>query len=350
MLFINRVRPIARLVQQFVRRFPWNLRSLLLVPRERNPKGLALCLSAMCRLPDQERSKCDAEELVRYLLKDRSPGRDLHCWGYNFRWESRLFSLERYEPNAVCTVFAGEALLDAWEKFGWDHCRDAAESAARYLRTNLNVIKTDHGSCFSYTELDKGITHNVNLMICAFLYRAAQVLKQADLSDGVEEFVRFALYSQYEDGSWRYGEEKGHNWIDGIHQGFCLLSLRQTAEFAPALKAVIEKALDKGFGYYLDSLITPQGWVRYYSHNLYPLDIHNFATAIIVLSRLKNRNPRTPEILTKLVSECLRLFWLENRGRFAYQIRRLAGRVRTPCIRWGQSWMLLALAEYLCEK
>jgi len=71
---------------QALKRSPVNLRPLLLVPKTQNPKGLALCVSALLKL--------DAEEelpraLGERLAELRSPGIDYWCWGYSFPWQTR---------------------------------------------------------------------------------------------------------------------------------------------------------------------------------------------------------------------------------------------------------------------
>src|SRR5439155_11605771 len=87
--------PVARLVlSTLCRRSPLNLRPLLGVERGHNPKGIALCLSALVRYarispgPDVARL---LEELKRLLRSLKSTGYSGACWGYNFDWQSRIF-------------------------------------------------------------------------------------------------------------------------------------------------------------------------------------------------------------------------------------------------------------------
>src|SRR5687767_8883497 len=98
---------------QFLKRCPINLRPLLLVAREQNPKGIAVFLSALVRLVRTgEVESALAKSLASRLLELRSPGQPHFCWGYNFAWQTRTYLVPRGTPNIICTTFAGNALLD----------------------------------------------------------------------------------------------------------------------------------------------------------------------------------------------------------------------------------------------
>lgn len=345
-LRLDRIRPFARAFQQVIKRLPINLRPLFIVPRGRNPKGLALCLSALCSAHEIAERSDEASRLVDMLLELRSPGWLMPCWGYNFRWESRLFSLPPYSPNAVSTVFCGEAMLDAWERFEWEPCREAAEGAADFLKNNLNISENKAGRCFSYTTLDHSITHNVNLFVSAYLQRAAVVLKRQELADGLERHVSLTLSAQREDGAWPYGEDRGNEWVDGIHQGFNLIALHSISQYTPNPPANLHAAISNGFRYYLDYLFTLDGLPKYYDDRLYPLDIHNVAVAIVTLHKLRELDDRAEKCLNVALAFARDNLWMERKGLFAYQRRRFYT-VRIPFMRWGQCWMLYALARLL---
>src|SRR6185503_14269585 len=109
---------------QGMKRSPWNLRGLLGVPRERNPKGIALCVSALAQLarskkaPAQPSAEEEARRLLGWLAEHRAPGYSSFCWGYNFDWQSRSFFAPRNTPNVMCCISVASALPDAYEQFG----------------------------------------------------------------------------------------------------------------------------------------------------------------------------------------------------------------------------------------
>ena len=109
---------IPRLVFiQFMKRFPINLRPIILVPKEQNPKGIALFTSSLIRLSDM--GLIDGLDLIdaiiKKLIKLKSTNQENYCWGYNFDWQSKGFFLPKFSPNILCKTFAGNAFLDAYE-------------------------------------------------------------------------------------------------------------------------------------------------------------------------------------------------------------------------------------------
>ena len=70
-----------------MRRFPVNLRPLLLVSKEHNPKGLGLFLGGYARLYKLDQGQGYLEKirhLIHLLSSLRSEGYSGNCWGYNF--------------------------------------------------------------------------------------------------------------------------------------------------------------------------------------------------------------------------------------------------------------------------
>src|SRR6476620_9389719 len=88
----------ARLMlTQLLKRSPFNLRPLLLVPRSQNPKGIALFISALLRLARLQLMPLDIpRSLVSSLFELRSPGTAQWCWGYPFPWQSRAALFPRW--------------------------------------------------------------------------------------------------------------------------------------------------------------------------------------------------------------------------------------------------------------
>ena len=111
---------ICRLIFiQAMKRSPINFRPIFLVPKEENPKGLAVFCSALLILSKTGFSKNDDTilHLLKRLIALKSKDTPYFCWGYNFDWQSRAFFLPKFVPNIICTTFAGNALLDAYDKF-----------------------------------------------------------------------------------------------------------------------------------------------------------------------------------------------------------------------------------------
>src|SRR5215204_5258271 len=71
---------------QVVKRSPLDVRGLVRVPAERNPKGMALFALAQFGHHQQE-----ARESIEALLAMKLDGYSGAAWGYNFDWQSRNF-------------------------------------------------------------------------------------------------------------------------------------------------------------------------------------------------------------------------------------------------------------------
>src|SRR3990170_4534027 len=78
-------------VTQIMKRLPINLRPLLLISKEQNPKAIALFLMALIKL---SRLGLLGEDdfvgiMVKQLVNLRSQNTPYWCWGYSFPWQGR---------------------------------------------------------------------------------------------------------------------------------------------------------------------------------------------------------------------------------------------------------------------
>jgi len=153
-----------------------NLRPLLLVPRQHNPKGLGLFLGGyakLYRLDPRPAYLRKIHHLLDLLADLCSEGYAGSCWGYNFDWQSRAFFISKYTPTVVNSAFIGHALLDAWEAVGEQRAFDIAVSIKDFLLQDLYRTTEGETFCFSYTPIDHTAVHNANLpgallLICPY--------------------------------------------------------------------------------------------------------------------------------------------------------------------------------------
>ena len=117
-----RTNRLARLawIQGF-KRSPINLRPLLGVQKEYNPKALGLFLTSYCAFYRKE-EKAEYLEKIRFfidrVLEVSTPGWSGNCWGYNFDWQARAFFQPKFTPTVVASSFIANGLLDAYEILG----------------------------------------------------------------------------------------------------------------------------------------------------------------------------------------------------------------------------------------
>jgi hypothetical protein len=336
---------LARLAfTQFMKRFPVNLRRPLLVPKQQNPKGLALFISALVKL--HRLGLSDSEEvkpIVGRLLELRSAGWDRYCWGYNFSWQTRSYLVPRGAPNIICTTFAGNALLDAYDAFGNDVYLESASSAGHFLLESLHRSDGHVGSCFAYTPLDKSRIHNANLLGAAFLARLHSFNNSREFLDQALSSARFSIAFQKEDGSWPYGENARQQWIDSFHTGYNLVALRAIEPVAAELD--IQSSLRKGLEFFQRHFITPEGVVKYYHNATYPIDLHAVAYAIVTLVEFKDLADKDLRAARRICQWALHNM-RSDAGYFYFQ-KWPVGTNKIPYMRWCQAWMLLAMATLM---
>lgn len=337
---------MARLIlTQIVKRFPLNLRPLLLVQKTLNPKGIALLLSSNVKLSEIGVLKDNQEMrvLADTLLALRSPGGRYSCWGYNFDWQTRNELVPARSPNIVCSTFAANALLDASEQAPDSSWLEAVVSAAEFILDVLYWREGKSVSCISYTPLWRSEIHNANLLGAAFLCRTGRTSGQAKFLQPALNAARYSVSKQRADGSWPYGEGLHQEWIDNFHTGFNLVALKRIGEYAQT--AEFDSAISRGFHFYRTHFFREDGAPKYYHDSRYPLDIHGVAQAIITLVEFKHFEEDNIALAHLVLKWSLENMW-NGRGYFYFQ-KHPHYTVRTPFIRWSQAWMLLALSTFL---
>lgn len=340
-----RSRTFRLVVTQAMKRSPVNLRPLLLVPKGENPKACALFCSSLIRLFDcglvQDESIVRAQ--LQRLLELRSPGHSHYCWGYNFDWQSRGFFLPKFVPNIICTSFGGNALLDAYKRYGERRFLEAAASAGEFLITGLNISEEDAGICFSYTPMDRGQVHNANLLGAAFLGRLSSFTDRTEFRELAQRAARFSLDKQRADGSWPYGEDRSQKWVDNFHTGYNLVALWRLADVLNDTR--VNEAVERGFRFYIDHFFTANGVPKYYDNRVWPIDIHSAAQSIVSLSELAALDMNAEALADKVCGWVLRNMRHKG-GPFFYQKTRLL-KNRICYMRWSQAWMLYAMSIFL---
>jgi len=365
--FLVKNRLARTILIQAVKRSPINLRPLLGIKKEINPKGIALAARAIILLARHYRRELPSEILpleefepmpsssiaaglqsdFRFLISTlaslRSSDYKEVCWGYNFDWQSRAFFAPRGTPNVVCTVFAAHAFLDWHDLTGSASGLDIAVSSCRFLLDHLNRASDGDSFCFSYTPLDRSRVHNVNLLAAELLARVYEKTGDSELFDAASRSTHYTIERQREDGSWPYGEARSQSWIDGFHTGYVLVSLLRLIEILGRPKW--RENLDSGYEFYRERFFLADGTPGYYHDNLYPIDAHSAAQAVITFLEMNRIRPKAGELAMRAVDWAIKNMQ-DGAGHFYFQLNRLY-KIKTPHMRWSQTWMLYALSLYL---
>jgi hypothetical protein len=333
----------ARLAMiQAVKRSPWNLRTLLRVPSGRNPKGIALCISALVcqsRL-DSEEVRSEIQQLSTWLLSNRTENYSGDCWGYNFAWQSRSFFAPRGLPNAICTIFAARAFVDIFDRWQDQKSLEVARKAAEFLLAYLKVEK-DGELHFRYIPTADSEVHNVNLLAAALVASIAKRTGDTALFETAHRAIAFSVRRQRPDGSWPYGESGNQQWIDNYHTGFNLVALLEYRRSSG--DDSFEEPMAHGYRFWDSHFLSDDGAPKFYASKKYPIDIHCVAQSILTYVEFMNVDPGATQ-------KCLEVYWWARThlwspdGYFYFQ-RHSGYTTKISYIRWAQSWMFLALSR-----
>ncbi len=334
---------------QLFKRSPVNLRPLAGVGKTYNAKAMALFLASYLRKFQAGGQACHLERaryFAEWLREHVEPGYRGACWGYPFDWPNRSFYAPAGTPTLVNTAFAGLALLEAWQVGHWrlspGLALETARSACDFLLGDLNRIQTQRDQvCFSYTPLDRRPVHNANLLAAWLLAEVHRRTGEPELARAALAAARYSARKQRPEGWWPYGEAPGDGWVDNFHTGFVLVALRRVA--AALETDEFAGVLGRGYRYFKQRLIAPDGAPKYYPDRLHPVDAHAAAQTILTLLEFAQADREA-----RAQAERVALWTIEHmqepEGYFDYQIGRW-GRIRIPYMRWSQAWMQRALTE-----
>ena len=332
---------------QFFRRSPINLRKLTLVPKEYNPKALALFISGLLNLYKYYRDKSyleQASKLYNQLLDLKAKDYEDLSWGYNFDWQAIAFYVPKFKPNMVCSIFGGHTLLDLFEVTRSNYYLDEAQQVSQFILNHLKLVEAPDKLCFAYIPGEPAIIHNVNMLGAAYLSRLHNLAGLDNYQSLAEKSIRFSVGHQREDGAWSYGNQNHHVWIDNFHTGYNLVSIHHYQQNCNNFQ--FEDALIKGLDFHLKNHFTKKLLPKYSDRDVFPLDVHCFAQALITFIILKEYIPQYEYKIKLMLNNVLNLLWDKKHCYFWYKKSRLF-KSKIPYIRWSQAWMFYALTYLL---
>jgi hypothetical protein len=340
-----RSRLVRLVATQGLKRLPINIRPLLLIPRNQNPKALGIFLKAALRLSSA--GTIEEDGVTAYLIKRirelRTEEGNYSGWGYSFPWQTRTILVARGAPNLVCTVFIADALLDAYDALDSRECLEMTRMAVEYISNELFWSdEKSAGFCYPRPGLKEHI-YNADLLGAALLARMAQVSGDKKYLEQAMAVARYATSCQNEDGSWYYGERPESRWIDNFHTGYNLMALKGLKKYAKTDE--FDVVIRKGFDFYCQHFFRKDGAPKYFHNRVYPIDSHCLAQSIITLEALKGLNTGAHEVALAALGWGLKNMW-SSQGYFYYQKNHFYTN-RILYMRWTEAWMLLALSELL---
>ena len=336
---------LERILQQVIWKSPFDIRRLLGVPPHRSTKGtgyMAWGYVLMHRQTGESRYRERAESCFEWLIDHRSPQYSQYCWGDSFPFSSRGGRRAAFEPTIVWSSLIGQAFLAGYEVLGHPGYMQVVSSICDWIR-ELPRNETESGLCLGYTALGESAIHNSNMLGGALLAKFGALTEDREILALARAAMEYSCSRQADDGSWPYGEQTMHSWIDNFHTGYNLDSLR--AYIAATGDRTFDTVLGRGLDYYRKNFFQPDGRPKYYNNRTYPIDIQCASQSIETLSLFADVNPELLPLAERVAAWTIRRMQAPD-GHFCY--RDLGWRVvATPMFHWGQATMFKALACFL---
>ncbi|MCX6639752.1 MAG: hypothetical protein NTW14_04635 [bacterium] len=321
---------------------PLNVRPMLGIRKDCFAKGLALFLSGYVLRESSSQSRHNTEiidKLLQRLTAKIIPGYSGPCWGTNLAYQTRAFFVPPNTPSLVHTAFAVDAILDLHEVKPNQSLLDLAAGSCKFALTDLKISQAGEGIYFSYTPNDDSRVVNVTALAARMLARTGKILGDRSMMEVARQAIRFVQDTQRDDGSWFYGEDPIHHWIDNYHTGFVLDALVDYQSYSDETFA--EQTIKRGIEFYRRELFLDDGTPKFSPNSVYPIDGHCIAQGILTFTRLQDYHPDFLPFAQKIAEWGIRNFQ-DPKGYFYFQ-KRKEWTNKIPHIRWVQAWMFLAL-------
>ncbi len=329
--------------QQLVKRLPFNIRPLLLVPKGYNPVTLGLCVQAYAYLFQAEKENQEAYRkkilhLTDELIKLQSEGYSGACWGYDFDWEARYAKMPAFMPTVVATGIISNALFVAYEITGEEKLASLVTSSAQFVVNDLNRSELNGNVCFSYSPDDEQQVFNASMKGVRILAQAYSINKDKSLLELTESAVKFVIDQQDENGKWGYSLASTGGWSDNYHTGYVLDCLHEFQRLSGV--ETYSDNLKRGYDFYLKHFITEEGAPKFYYNNPYPFDCTAASQTILTTVRFGDT-----ELASKVADWMTRNMQKKN-GSFAFRKYRRYTE-KTSFMRWSDAWMFAAYSYLL---
>jgi polysaccharide biosynthesis protein VpsJ len=335
---------LRQVLQQGVRRFPFNLRPLLGVRKSRSTKGMAFLARGFIRLHALTHDRIWEDRAcmaLQWLLDNQSPGYSGACWGNHFDYQSRSGFEKQLSPSVVWTSLIGHAFLDAYQQFHDEKYLKTAISSCQHIERDLGAYLEGDALCIHYFPTSTHQVHNANTLGASLLARTSSYTHSELWRELAAKAMLYTARYQRKDASWYYGQAANLHWVDNFHTAYVLDCFHWYGKTASG--DLFDRQMMDGYWYWKKTFFLSSGAPRYYNHKTLPLDIQCSSQAIDTLVLFRDRDPDSLSLAMKVAQ-----WTIDNMqdptGYFYY--RRYSRWVvnKTPTLHWGQATMLCALA------
>ena len=334
---------------QFQKRNPINIRPILGIKKEINPKAFGLLLNAYSLLYQKDRnadylSKMDY--LFNWLNDNSSKGYHGVGWGYNFPWASQVKYIKPFVPSAVVTGFVCKGIFQYFKVTENEKAKDLIKQAREFILTELPQYRDESGLCISYTPLMEDICYNASLLAGEVLAMDSYIHSDDALKTICVDLVNFVVSRQKSDGSWAYSEDietgKERKQLD-FHQGYVIESIYNIKNLLNIIDEKWEQAIINGLKFYKEKQFFEDGRSLWRIPKVYPVDIHNQSQGVITFSMLSEYDISYLPFSRQIADYTIKNMQA-NDGHFYYRNYKSYNH-KISYMRWSQSWMFLSLTN-----
>lgn len=333
---------------QFQKRNPFNIRALLGIKKDYNPKAMGLFLHAYSLQYQQNKNEETLQKMeffFNWLLESRTKGYDDYCWGYNFDWASPVKFLPKFSPTIVVSGFIAKGIFEYYQATQNPKAVEVLKSIGNFAEKELDWTKNEKGYCVSYSTKEVDCCYNANMLGAELYARLYSITNDDKYKELACKMTDFTIAYQKESGVWNYSIDvktgKERTQID-FHQGYVLDSIHYVLKYCGE-NELYKNALKKGATYYFRNQFKDNGQSIFRVPKDYPVEIHNQSQGIISLTRLSYLSEDYAPFAVAIAKWTVEN--MQNKKGYFYYKKYPMYTIKTPFIRWSQAWMLLALTE-----
>ena len=331
--------------QEGVKRAPVNIRPLLMVPKRRNFKGMALFAYSnliMWELTSKNIYRNEAIRCLDWLLENQSDGYNGFCGGHLHPVQGLDSKTPARTPGIVGTSYAVRALLQGGH-LDKKYSR-RAKTASEYIFKDLDYQEISSGAQIKYKPSDTGeaYTLNANALGARMLVDLFEETENQQIANSAQQILYYVASNQTMSGGWEYNDppSASHLGMDNYHNGFIIESFLRYQDVVDS--NAFEKTVESGLEFYREVLYEDNGAPCWDESKAYPRDIHAAAQGIIVFTHAGNL-----DFARRIIDWTIDNLYAGD-GQFYYQKRKYYTK-RFTLMRWCQAWMAYALSEYLIQ-
>lgn len=340
----------SAIATQLQKRNPINIRPILGIRKEINPKAFGLFLLAYSKLYNITKDKEYLEKanyFFDWLKLNYSKGYSGYAWGYNFPWANPQNHLDSFVPSSVVTGFVCRGMYEYYKVTDNVEAKKILISASAFIINDIPFHEDENGICYSYIPLEKDLCYNSSLLAAEILARTYNLTNNETYKYKAINAVEWVLSKQKQDGRWNYSQDLltgvEREQID-FHQGYVLESIIEIKSLLEIKKSQWDAAITRGLTFYKNAQFLTNGISLWRFPKKYPIEIHNQAQGIITFSKSSNYLENSFEFSSVILNWTIKNMQA-NDGYFYYQIKKFH-KNKISYMRWSNAWMFLSFVTY----